>query len=120
MTQPPTETRFEQALDVINQSLEANRDRMPYKQFIKAGEKMLGDKKVGVAVYSDDPNTPHDYYTLALLNDHLQIVEHGKEDPDLTWKVSEDYINELVGNPQKYIDHPEKMDWDWIRDRMGR
>lgn len=119
MSQPEKETRFKQALNVINQSLEANRDKMPYNMFIQAGESALEGKNIGVAVYADDPDTPHDFYTLKLEGGRMDLVEHGKQDPDITWKVSDAYLDELINNPQQYIDHPEKMDWDWLRDRLG-
>jgi hypothetical protein len=28
-------------------------------------------------------------------------------------------MQKVVDNPQEYVDHPEKLDWDWLTNRLG-
>jgi hypothetical protein len=114
-----TTPRFAEALNVMNKALEAHRDEIPYKQLIQAADKLADGTRFGVAVYKDDPDTPHDYYTTTWDNGQLALVEHGKQDPDITWKVSDEYIDKVADNPREYIEHPAKLDWDWLKTRLN-
>ncbi len=110
---------FRQLLYVMNEALKTNRDKFPYKQIITALEKTFPDWNMGVAVYADDPNTPHDYFTIRFDKGEFELVEHGKEEPKFTWKVPESYVKKVTDNPQDYIQHPEKLDWDFVKSRIG-
>lgn len=110
---------FRQFLYVMNESLDANRDRFPYKQILAACEKTFPDWNIGVAVYADDPDTPHDFYTIRFKDGEFELVEHGKEKPKMTWKTPQSYIKKVIKNPQEYVKHPEKLDWDWFKERLG-
>jgi len=45
-----TVTLFTEALNVINAALEKHRKSAPYGQILAASQKLLGDRKLGVAV----------------------------------------------------------------------
>jgi len=117
-----TETtgRFADAMTTMNRAIEANEDRLPYRLFFDASKKLDMELTMGVAIYKDDPDTPHDYYTVRFEGDRLELVSHGKEKGlDLCWKVSEDYLAELSDYPDRYIKNPALMDWDWLKSRLG-
>ena len=113
-------TLFTQALSTMNKAIAANQSKPVYKQMLEASEKLADGLTVGVAVYKDDPSTPHDYYTVRFENARLELLDHGKrDDMDLTWKVSQEYIENLANDPDRYINNPALMDWDWLRSRLG-
>ncbi len=114
-----TTSLFTEALNTMNRAVAANRDHPVYRVFFQAGEKVAGGRKIGVAVYKDDPGNPHDYYTITFANGQFELVTHGKEDVDFTWKVSDDYLQELADNPEKYVQNPTLLDLDWLRTRLG-
>ena len=114
-----TETLFKQVLNVMNQSIAVHQDTFLYREIFKASEKIHGGKHIGVAVYADDQDTPHDYYTICFENGKFELISHGKEEPALTWKVSESYLRKVADNPQEFIRHPEKLDWEWLKSRIG-
>lgn len=119
MTQDDTISLFTQYLNVINAALAEHKDAMPYKAILEASEKVFGGTKVGVAVYADDPDTPFDYFTIRFREGSYELVSHGKQEPDVAGKVSRDYLEKVVENAQDYIDHPIKLDWDWLKSRLG-
>lgn len=119
MVQLETNALFSQFLFVCNQALKRHKDTFPYKQIMDVGESILGDRNIGLAVYADDPDTPFDYFTVRLHQGQLDLVAHGKQDPEIAWKVSRDYLEKVVEHPQDYIEHPEKLDLDWIVNRLG-
>ena len=118
MTDRDTISLFTKALNVMNSALEAHQDEMPYSALLKATEKVMGDRKLGVAVYESDPGNPFDYFTIRFREGSFELDAHGKKDPDLAWKVSREYLEKVAGSPQEYIDNPLKLDWDWLKSRV--
>lgn len=114
-----TATLFTSALNVINAALAKHGDDAPYEQMLAASEKLLGDRRLGVAVYAEDASAPFDYYTIRFRDRRFELVEHGKQEPEATWKVSRDYLAQVAESPQEYIEHPAKLDWDWLKSRLG-
>jgi hypothetical protein len=112
-------TRFVEALNVVNAALAENKDKFPYKQILGAAGDLVEDQKLGVAVYKDDASKPFDYFTVRLRDAGLELVSHGKENPDVAWRVSEDYLDQVANNADEYIANPAKLDLDWIKDRLG-
>lgn len=114
-----TETLFLEYLNTLNQALDAHREEAPYKQLIDLGQKLMDDKKIGIAIYKSDPSSPHDFYTVKFTDGRLAFVSHGKEAPDHSWKVKESFMQDVVKDKQTYIQNPAKLDWDWLRSRLG-
>ena len=111
---------FTDALATMNAVIDANEDTMPYRLFFDASKKMDMELTMGVAIYKNDPDTLHDYYTIRYEGNRFELIDHGKQDGiDICWKVSEDYLQKLAENPETYINNPAKMDWDWLKSRLG-
>jgi hypothetical protein len=118
MTSKDIYTLFTDALDVMNQALEKHRDSGFMKGLVAAADKFLDGHKAGVEIYDEDPGKPFDYFTIRYLNDKFEILSRGKSEHDTEWKVSRDYLQAIVDDPQKYIDHPSKLDLDWLKHRL--
>lgn len=112
-----TNALFAQYIDVVNRAIAANKDRIPFKQLLAIGEKIIGDKKVGAAVYKTDPDTPHEWFTLSFKNEKFHAT-HGKHAPDIAWKVNEEHLRNVVADPATFIEHPMKLDLDWLETRL--
>lgn len=119
MSQPDDTALFTRALNTMNAALADNADRMPFKQILSVADKAAGDRPIGVAVYKDDPGTPHDYFTIKFSEGAFELLSHGKQDPDIAWKVSVEYLEKLGDNPERYIEDPFKLDLDWLKSRFG-
>lgn len=114
-----TYQHFIEALNVMNAAIAAHQDSNFFKVFLTGCENVFGDRNLGVAVYQDDPDTPHDYYTIRLEDRAFVLVSHGKKNPKWTWKVSEEYLQQVADDPNRYIKNPALLDWDWFTDRLG-
>jgi hypothetical protein len=106
---------FIDALDVINRSLAANRDKGVWGKLIGAFDKYIDGHHSAVAVYDENPSAPFAYYTIRYLGGRFELVQQGKGEYDTEWKVSRDYLKSVVDDPQKYIDHPAMLDLDWLK-----
>ena len=109
---------FTGALDVTNKAIDENRDSGFYGALISAWDKYLDGHKAGVAVYDEDPDQPFDYFTIRYAHGKFELQSRGKSEHDTEWKVSREYLQSLVDDPQAYIDHPAKLDIDWLKDRL--
>jgi hypothetical protein len=110
---------FTQYLNVVNRTLATHRDEFPYQQMISAGQATLRVRRIGVAVYQDDPQHPHDWLTIHMDNGKLAVLEHGKADPDITWRVKERHLEAVTEHSEESVDHPVKLDFDWLKTRIG-
>lgn len=107
------------ALDVINDALSSLQEKPLIKDIISLMGKQASGKQFGVEIYSDNPDTPHDYYTIRVNNQRLELVSRGKDAPKIDWKVSTAYLQDINENPQKYVDSPLKLDIDWLKHRLS-
>jgi len=118
-TKLATDALFTQYLNVVNRSLGQNRETFPYKQILDASEKAFDDKTVAVGIYSEDPSQPHDWFVVAYDGGTFSLQEHGKGEADLTWKMKEAHLDEVVENPERYVESPYKLDLDWLKKTVG-
>lgn len=118
MTEKDIYTLFDGAMGVTNKAIEKNRDAPFFGPLIKAWDQFLDGHKAGIAVYDQDPEKPFDYFTIRYLNGKFEILSRGKSEHDTEWKVSRDYLQSVVDEPQKYIDSPSKLDLDWLKSRL--
>lgn len=116
----PTETAalFVDYLNTCNTVLAKNKDEFPFDEIIAQANKILAGKTIGVSVYKDDPERPRETFTVAMTKGVLHFVE-SKMRPNLTWKVKEEYMRQVVDNQREYIEHPTKLDLDWLKSRIG-
>jgi hypothetical protein len=112
-------TLFTNALNVINTALEKHAQDTPYRQMLEASSKVLADRDLGVAIYEDDPDAPFDFVTVRFANGRFEIVSHGKRDPEVSWKVSRDYLRSVVDDADRFVEQPWKLDWEWLKSRLG-
>jgi len=110
---------FTSALNTVNAALDAHSDEIPFKQILAAADRVLKDRNLGVAVYKDDPSTPHDYFTVAFRKNAFEVVSHGKQSPEIDGKVSVGYLEELANDPDRYVSNPLKLELDWLTSRLG-
>ena len=108
-----------QYLNVANIVLDENEDKTPYKQLIHAGQKLLDDKRVGMSVYKDDSDEPIAHFTLGMKGNRLEMLAHGKKDIDFGFKVKKSYLEDVVENSDTYIENPLRMDFNWLKSRVG-
>ena len=114
-----TNALFTQYLNVVNRAIGENRDRFPYRQMLSMGERILGDKQIGVAIYKDDPSEPHDWFTIAYGDGTFEIVEHGKKAPKISWRVKQSHLEKVVADPEPFVESPIRLDLDWLRTRFS-
>lgn len=118
MNELSTRTLFTEYVHIVNQVLASNRERPIFRPIIRGAESVLEDRRLGIGVYTDDPETPHDWFTTRLDDGRIQILEHGKVDVDLTCRVAREHVEEVVEDRSEYVTRPYKLDLDWLKSRL--
>ena len=106
-------------LDVCNAALEANRNTFPYKQLFDMYEKIFANRQVACMIYEDDPSVIQQSVTIQMIDGKFRYVPDSEAKPSFHLKVKRSYMEGVVRHRQEYIDHPEKLDWDWLKTRFG-
>ncbi len=106
-------------LDVCNAASEAHRHTLPYKPIIAAYDSIFAKRQVGVDIYESDPAEIETTVTIRLRNDNFEVVPETEADPSFHLKLKRSYMEDVVAHREEYIRHPEKLDWDWIKSRIG-
>lgn len=114
MPDQDTYKAFLGALDVINKSLQKNRDKGVFGKLIEGFDSYADGHVSAVAIHKDDPKRPHDYFAVRYTGGRFELLERGKGEHDTHWKVSTKYLQSLNDDPQTYIDHPSRLDLDWM------
>ena len=96
-----------------------NRDEFPYDKLLDASDKLFGDRQVAVGVYKDDPKNPHHWFTVSYEDSRFNVEEQGKGEADFKWLARQSHMEEVVENPDEYIDSPIKLDLDWLKKTVG-
>lgn len=129
-----TDALFSRYVDVVNRAIAHNQDGIYgkairlWESFLRpsgadlrpsGAEKIVDRRQIAVGIYQGDASEPHHWYTVELRDGRFDVVAPGKHEAALDWKISEDHLEHVVHDPQKYIDSPVKLDLDWLATRVG-
>jgi hypothetical protein len=118
MSQALTPQTFQAALDTMNLSIEQHKDALFFQALLQACDSMGEDELMGVAIYRNAPESPHDFHTIRMRDGQFHLVEYVQDTTRADWRVSEDHLRDLANNRSKYIDHPEKLSLNWLAERV--
>jgi hypothetical protein len=111
-------TLLTETLRVINQALARHANEHPYGEMVaRAAE--LGGLRLGVAVYEGDAPVPVDYYAIEIRDGKLRVVSHGQLEIPVHWRVSVDHLRRVTAHAGEYVEHPAKLDLDWLEGPLG-
>lgn len=106
-------------LDVVNRALDEHSDTPVIGQLLSLMNKLSEGRKFGAAIYKTDPQSPFDYFTVRVANGQVELDSRGKDNPDIDWRISQDYLAEVNAEPERYVKNPAKLDLDWLKSRLG-
>lgn len=99
-------------VSICNVALFKNAGRFPFKQILEAAEQRSRGKIVEMTI-EDWPEG----YTLSLSEGRISAEKHQCNDPcqcDGRWKVSKEYLHNVVENAPVYIENPARINWEWL------
>lgn len=120
MTALDSKTVFLNFLNICNLALRAHKKvEFPHRQMLDAAERVIGGKNIGVAVTEENSTMPSSYFTLRFQDGVFDVVAQDKQQPDTEWQLDRAYLERTVEHSSQYVDHPEKLEWDWLKSKLG-
>ncbi len=110
---------FLQYLNICNLALNKHKEAFPYKQILEIGESVLGGKNIKISVVPDDSGLTITHYTVRFNGGTFDVVTDETEVSEMDWTLKESYLKKVVTSPADYINHPEKIEWEWLKDRLN-
>lgn len=105
-------------LDVVNEALDEHDDTPVVGDVLSLMKKIGDGKKYGAAIYKSDPQEPFDYFTVRLSDGKVELDSRGKGDPDIDFRVAQDFLVDVNKHPKDYVDNPAKLNIDWLKSRL--
>lgn len=106
-------------LNVCNAAVEEHRHSLVYRPIIAAYDSVFGNRPVGIDIYDSDPDQIASTITIRLVNREFVPAPASDVHPSFHLKCGRHYMEDVVAHRGEYIRHPEKLDWDWLKSRIG-
>ncbi len=105
-------------LQVCNTAIEKHRDSLVHKAVIAAWDVVFGGRDAGIDICDDDDRVETSA-TIRFVNDVFVPVADPQAEPSFHLKVKRSYMEDVMLHREEYVRHPEKLDWDWLKSRLG-
>jgi hypothetical protein len=119
MKEPEVGVLFASAIDVWNRAICENRDRFPFREVLPKCETALRGRTLGVRVHEGALKRAVAQFAIHFHDGLIHLVAEGDPNADVVWEVSRDRLEEVVEDPEHYVDHPAKLDWDVLTKPLG-
>ena len=119
MTALDSKTLLLNFLNICNLALRAHKEEFPRRQMLHATERVIGGKKIGVAVMEENSTSPSSYFTLRFQDGAFNVIAQDKQQPDTEWQLDRAYLERIVERSAEYVNYPEKLEWDWLKSKLG-
>lgn len=105
---------FERYLEICNKALENNKKRFPYKEILKALHTMRESDNVEVRIINDHPQPKIMMKRKDETVEAFPCTDEAEALNAKKWNVSKSYLEDVIRNPDIYIENPALIDWEWI------
>jgi hypothetical protein len=119
MSESGVSTLFSMAIEVWDRAIRKHQGKFPYRDVLPRCEKALRGRAVLVQVYDNNPDRPVAQFQVRLENGLIRPVREKQYEGEAAWRVSKGYLQDVTGNADHYVEHPAKLDWDWLTRPIG-
>lgn len=100
---------LERYIEICNEALARSCDRFPYNRIWQAASEAQAGRGVELVLVDDMPVSTCE---VTVYMDHIERGLEAGDAPVL--RLNKSYLEDVVSNPQKYIDNPTLIDWGWL------
>lgn len=101
-------------IEVVNDAIEEAEDSLLLAIDAWFTEAVLDDTEIAIGLFDDDEDDIDVWFTLHFEDNELTLEAEGKDDPDVKWRVPRAHIENVLDDPDDFVDHPSKLDLDWL------
>ena len=105
-----------QYFEICNKVLAQRRENPVYAAIQTLINHFHSGEKISLKVVDrpEVPGVPAGYYMTQYIDGRFTPISKGEHNPDRHFTLCRSYIEDVVDNADDYIDHPEKLDWNWL------
>jgi hypothetical protein len=107
-------TLFTEFLHTINRGLEKNKELPRCKAICRQIEETFGGETFGVVVDMANGGHPVDHFSVRFENGAFQLAGRGKHEENPVWRIPISYLEHVVDGQERYVEHPEELNWNWL------
>jgi hypothetical protein len=96
-------------LDLLNSVLFHHPESKLIRELQRLGETELDGGRLGVLIIPDDAR-----FAIRFNGESFALMPDDPPAP-LVWRVQRADLERVVDDPGRYIEHPERLDWEWLR-----
>lgn len=100
--------------NICNTALTTHQDKVVYATAIALIDKMAAGENISLKVV-DENGDVLGRYTTYFKAGQFAPVRKGELEPDARFAVRRGFLEEVVDHADEYVEHPEKLDWSWLR-----
>ncbi len=100
-------------INICNYALFKHRHLPLMKEVLAGVSRIYSQDSISFEV-TDDANKPLAYFSTRFVDSMFTPVEEGTHSPDIRLKLSRSYLQKVVENSDEYMEHPTRLDWDWL------
>lgn len=104
---------IKQYLNIANDALMKQKDDLALKGIVVLLERIFSRENITLEVV-DETGESMGYFTTRFTNGQFAPVRPGIYDPETQFIVKRSYLQQVVDNAEEYLNHPIKLDWDWL------
>lgn len=105
-----------QYFNICNAALATHREKAAFGTVLALINRFVSGTTITLEVVDDTP-APPGYYTTRFVDGQFTPVQPGEQHPDDRFTLHRRFLEEVVAHADHYIEHPEKLDWSWLRPR---
>ena len=102
--------------NVCNTALAQHREGVVYGPLLELVNRLASGRTIAIEVAGAPKASPR-HYTVRFVDGAFTPVRRGVHDPDVRRTLHRDFLKDVVDHADDYIEHPERLDWGWLRGR---
>jgi hypothetical protein len=113
---PSSETLnlVKQYFNICNAALATHREKAAFGTVLALINRFASGDTITLQVIDDTP-APAGYYTTRFVDGQFTPVQPGEQHPDDRFTLHRRFLEDVVAHADHYVEHPEKLDWSWLR-----
>lgn len=113
-TSSETLNLVKQYFNICNAALATHREKAGFGTVLALVNRFASGDTIALRVVDDTP-APDSYYTTRFVDGQFTPVQPGKQHPDDRFTLHRRFLEEVANHADDFIEHPEKLDWSWLR-----
>ncbi|MDT8387543.1 MAG: hypothetical protein RQ736_08520 [Thiogranum sp.] len=102
--------------NICNTALLHRKDKLVFGPALAVLNQLASGDTVVLRVV-DDPGAVLGCYTTRFIDSEFTPIEEGQQDdPDTGFTLQRSFLEEVVQHSDYYIEHPQKLDWSWLKE----